>query len=95
MQKHKEGGVTEQNKGYHLREIQKGVLGTASKVREEAEEFADAVEQGCKIMSLVELSDLYGAMEAFLHTNFGDVGMEDLKEMSDITKRAFTNGHRL
>lgn len=78
--------------GYHLKEIKKGQLGKASKIQEELDEFVDAEDQGCKIMAMVELSDLYGALEA-VASKYG-LTMEDLKSMSDITKRAFITGHR-
>ena len=42
---------------------------------------------------MVEASDLYGALEAYAETTLG-VSMEDLKQMSDVTKRAFMNGRR-
>ena len=80
--------------GYHLTEIKKGVIGDSSKISEEVAELIDAEQQGCKIMALVELSDLYGAMEAYLSKNFQDITMDDLKSMSKITVRAFLNGHR-
>lgn len=51
--------------GYHLRKIEKGELGKFSKVVEEFEEFLDALEQQNYIMALVELSDMYGAIEHF------------------------------
>lgn len=50
--------------GYHLRKISKGVLGELSKVKEELEEAEDAQAQGVKIMLLVELSDMIGAIKA-------------------------------
>lgn len=78
--------------GYHLKEIKKGVLGKPSKIREELEELEDALEQDVKIMALVELSDLYGALEA-VAVEMG-VTMEDLKKMSEVTKRAFKSGQR-
>jgi len=78
--------------GYHLRKIEKGMLGEVSKVREELEELEDALEQGVKIMALAELSDLYGAVEA-LAENMG-VTMQDLADMSLVTKRAFMSGGR-
>lgn len=53
------------NYGYHLKKIKKGVLGEFSKIQEEYEEFLDALEQENKIMALVELSDLYGAIQKF------------------------------
>lgn len=51
--------------GYHLRKIEKGELGKFSKVVEEFEEFLDALEQHNYIMALVELSDMYGAIEHY------------------------------
>lgn len=80
--------------GYHLREIDKGVLGEASKVREEVEEFLDAVDQGVSIMALVELSDLIGAVQAYLEVHHPSVSLQDLIAMSNVTARAFKNGRR-
>jgi hypothetical protein len=48
---------------YHIRKIERGVLGEVSKVREELEELEDSLEQGVKIMALTEMSDLYGYTE--------------------------------
>ena len=80
--------------GYHIRNIEKGTLGEADKIREETEEFIDAVEQGVALMALVELSDLYGAIEAYLEKNHPSLTITDLREMSAVTKRAFKNGRR-
>ncbi len=79
---------------YHLKEIEKGILGEASKVREETEEFLDAVEQGCKIMALVELSDLIGAVKAYLNKYHPEVSLGDLELMESLTARAFKSGRR-
>jgi len=79
--------------GYHKKHIEKGVLGEFSKVLEEVEEIKDAIDQECKIMELVELSDLYGAIELYIE-NKHHISMADLKKMSDITKRAFKSGAR-
>lgn len=54
-----------EEQGYHLRKIPKGVLGEESKIIEEWLEFLDAEEQGSKIMMMVELADMYGAVEAY------------------------------
>lgn len=54
-----------ENPGYHINEISRGVYGEFSKIEEEFMEVQDAWEQRCAIMSLVELSDLVGAMEAY------------------------------
>jgi len=79
--------------GYHIKKIEKGNLGEFSKIKEEYDELHDALQQKCKIMAAVELSDLYGAMEEFAANHFG-LTMEDVKKMSDITKRAFKDGSR-
>ena len=78
--------------GYHLTKIPKGELGKLSKIQEELLELQDAEMQECKVMQLVELSDLYGAVEAYA-SQLGAT-MADLKCFSDITKRAFHNGRR-
>jgi hypothetical protein len=78
--------------GYHLSEIKKGELGKSSKIQEELDELVDAETQNNKIMAMVELSDLYGALEAVAQA-YG-LSMQDLKIMSDATKRAFHSGAR-
>lgn len=79
--------------GYHKTEIPKGVVGQLSKVEEELLELKDATEQECKILQLVELSDLYGAIEEYTYQKF-NMSMDDLKQMSDLTKSAFKEGKR-
>lgn len=78
--------------GYHQRNIKKGVIGEISKIREELEELEDAQEQGVKIMIACELSDLFGALEAFAETQ--GLTMSDLEKMSNLTRSAFREGHR-
>jgi hypothetical protein len=80
--------------GYHLENISKGQIGEISKIQEELDELKDAALQKSKIMELVELSDLIGAIELYLEKYHSETTIEDLKIMSDITKRAFINGHR-
>lgn len=80
--------------GYHLADIARGELGEATKVREETEEFLDAVAQNAHIMALVELSDLYGAIEAYLARHHPSTTMADLATMAAITRRAFQSGRR-
>lgn len=74
------------NTGYHLKQIKKGVLGELSKIEEELEELKDSELQGIKIMSLIELSDLYGAIEFFVQDKF-NLEMDDLKKFSDLNKK--------
>jgi hypothetical protein len=81
-------------KGYHLHNIRKGKLGDSSKIREEVDELIDAEAQGCKIMALVELSDMVGAIELYLAKHFPGMTLRDLETMSHITQRAFKNGFR-
>ena len=78
--------------GYHKQEIDKGNLGESSKIVEELQELIDAEEQSCRILVHVELSDLYGALESC--ANSYGLSMEDLKQMSDLTKDAFKSGDR-
>lgn len=78
--------------GYHKREIAKGVLGSPSKIREELEELEDALEQQAYIMVMLELSDLYGAVEAVAES-WGLI-MDDLRVMSNLTRSAFEDGTR-
>ena len=79
--------------GYHLKEIEKGILGEFSKIKEEFEELSDAIEQRDPILQLVELSDLLGAIEEFSKTNW-NISLRDLKSFSDKTKSAFKEGKR-
>ena len=81
--------------GYHLTEIKRGVFGELSKIYEEVEEIKDADAQGVKLMLLIELSDLLGAVEGYLEKHQPDVSLEDLIKMKDVTKRAFTSGGRI
>ena len=77
---------------YHKRKITKGTVGKSSKVQEELDELIDAEEQDNIILVHVELSDLYGAVEALAQT-YG-LEMVDLKMMSDLTREAFKTGQR-
>ena len=80
--------------GYHLVHIEKGVLGELSKIREEVEELEDAAAQGVKVMELVELSDLIGAVKAYLIKHHPSSTLADLEAMAEVTSRAFRNGRR-
>lgn len=80
--------------GYHVAEIKKGQVGWLSKIQEELDEANDAEEQGCKILLLVELSDILGAVDQYLEKNFSDISMDDLQKMSKITQSAFKDGSR-
>ena len=78
--------------GYHISQIKKGEIGEASKIAEEFFEFMDALEQKAKVMELIELADMLGAIEEYVK-KYG-MTLEDLKVFSDITKRAFLSGER-
>ena len=80
--------------GYHIAHIDKGMIGELSKIQEELDEAEDAEKQGCKLMVLLELSDMLGAIEAYLEKHHPDFRLMDLKKMSDITRRAFKSGAR-
>ena len=57
-------------------------------------ELQDAEKQQAKVMALVELSDIIGAVEHYLRVHHSSVSIEDLIVMAHITKRAFDNGRR-
>jgi hypothetical protein len=80
--------------GYHLTEIINGKYGEVSKIQEELDELKDAIEQGNKIMALVELSDILGAIQGYLENYFPDITLEDLHKMTNATNRAFQDGTR-
>ena len=85
---------SESTAGYHLVSIEKGCLGEISKIQEELNELADAEAQDSKVLALVELSDLYGAIQLYLEKHHPEVSMKDLAQFAAITRRAFENGHR-
>ena len=58
--------IKEWSNGYHIANIPKGEYGEVSKIEEEIAELKDATSQGSKIMELVELSEIYGAIEGYL-----------------------------
>lgn len=80
--------------GYHLRHIEKGIVGEGSKIVEEIHEFEEAIEQGSQIMALIELADSVGAMKEFLAKHHPSIPFEQLEHFADITRRAFQNGRR-
>ena len=82
------------NPGYHLVKIPKGKVGEATKIIEEAYEIQDAHEQGVRVMTHVEMSDLYGALDRFRELHYPEVSMADLEAMYRVTRRAFENKRR-
>lgn len=79
--------------GYHTREIQKGVIGEFSKVQEEWEELEDARLQEAPVLEIVELTDLLGAIEAYVQKRY-NLTMQDLLQMKEMTRSAFREGKR-
>lgn len=62
--------------GYHLQPIKKGKLGFVSKIQEELDEINDSIKQDVRIMVMVELSDLIGAVKLVAEKqgfNFKDI----------------------
>ncbi len=82
--------------GYHTIEIPRGTYGEISKVVEETTELVDAESQKNKVMVLIELSDIIGAIDGYLENKYnGSVSLEDLIIMAKATKRAFQSGERV
>lgn len=81
--------------GYHLTEIPRGTYGEISKILEEAAELKDAMEQANKVMVIIELSDIIGAVEGYMEKYYGDkLTIDNLLTMANTTKRAFQSGNR-
>lgn len=80
--------------GYHIAQIVKGTFGEITKIQEELDELKDSMDQGAKFMALIELADMYGAMEGFLKNYFPGMTMNDVIKMSELTKKAFLDGSR-
>jgi phosphoribosyl-ATP pyrophosphohydrolase len=78
--------------GYHLKKIEKGVLGEFSKIKEEFQELEDAVEQDVKGLIICELSDLVGAIEEYCQKF--NLTLDDIVRFSNLTKSAFKDGDR-
>ena len=79
--------------GYHNALIPKNNVGTFEKILEEFEELKDAKMSKNKIMELVEISDLIGAIELYVKKEY-NISMNDLDIMNKTTQRAFLNGRR-
>lgn len=85
---------TDTPSGYHLSPIPKGTYGDLDKVYEEMAEVKDAENQGNRLMVLVELSDVMGAIRGFLEQHHPEMSLTDLIVMADATRRAFITGAR-
>lgn len=62
----------------HVSPIPVGTVGEFSKIVEEFHEAQDAHLQGDKVMLLIELGDMLGAVERFVAKNFKGVTFDDL-----------------
>lgn len=77
---------------YHQLKIHKHAINSPYKLQEEFLEYIDAISTGNKIMAVQELADIYGALEN--EANKFKLNMNDLKVMSDLTKKVFKEGVR-
>lgn len=78
--------------GYHTKDIEKGIIGEFSKIKEEFEEAEDAFKQNDSILTICELSDMVGAIEEYIKR--WNLDLISLKQFSDKTKSAFKEGKR-
>lgn len=78
--------------GYHNREIQKGVFGEFSKIKEEFEELQDGIDQNNPVLVICELCDMLGAIESY--ASKWNLTMDDLMKMNRSTQSAFMDGSR-
>lgn len=63
---------------FHKAEIPRGKYGELSKIREELLEAEDAEAQGIRVMLLLELGDIVGAVEGYLEKHFKGFTLEEL-----------------
>lgn len=80
--------------GYHKTEIPRGEYGEISKIVEEALEAKDASDQGVRIMTLLELSDLLLAVQGYLEKHEPAFTINDLLVMAERTADSFESGER-
>jgi hypothetical protein len=79
----------------HKAKIAKREFGSIGKIEEEFLELMDAWEQNNRIMTLIELSDLVGAIQGFLENQFAyTVNLNDVLKMKEATRSAFLSGER-
>lgn len=55
---------------WHKAKIEKGTYGEYTKIKEEFEEFTDALVQKDTVMALIELSDLIGAIKGYAEQKY-------------------------
>lgn len=77
--------------GYHINNINKGIIGECSKIIEEIEEIIDAEKQNARIMVLVELSDLLGAIFLYIENYELDIDIELLSKLDPSVNRHITS----
>lgn len=79
--------------GYHKNQIIRGEYGQFNKITEEYDELVDASQQNNKILILVELSDLLGAIDGYTRNHF-NISIEDVLKMTKATQQSFEDGTR-
>lgn len=75
---------TRKHGSFHIAAIPKGTLGEFSKIKEEVLEAEDAIAQRNKVMELVELSDLVGAIDLYMEKHWPQIGLTGLIQMSSL-----------
>lgn len=77
----------DKNFSFHISEYKKGDYKTFDKIIEEYEEILDARKQNNKIMEIIELSDLIGAIEGYIENEF-NLTLNDLILFSNKVKES-------
>jgi phosphoribosyl-ATP pyrophosphohydrolase len=70
---------------FHVDEIEKGVYGELSKIKEELQEAYDAEKQGVRLMLLIELSDIIGAVGGVAEKH--GMSLDDLIKFAEVRSR--------
>ena len=80
--------MTEYKKSYfHVMPVRRGTYGELSKVQEELDEALDAETRGQKLLLMIELSDIIGAVAGVAERH--GYSLDDLIQFSELRRNVF------
>lgn len=80
--------MTEYKKSYfHVMPVRQGTYGELSKIQEELDEALDAETRGQKLLLMIELSDIIGAVAGVAERH--GYSLDDLIQFSELRRNVF------